>query len=77
MWDFVIDKSGAAAGCLRVLRFTLPIYIPSASPKSTSPIIRGWYNRSVVAAVPKVPPHKLKKERKKKLFITNAPKMKE
>jgi hypothetical protein len=27
-----------------------------------SPIIRGWYNRQIVAAVPKVPPHKLKKK---------------
>jgi hypothetical protein len=26
-----------------------------------SPIIRGWYNRPIVAAVPKVPQHKLKK----------------
>jgi hypothetical protein len=32
MWDFVMDKSGAGAGFLRVLRFPLPIYIPSASP---------------------------------------------
>jgi hypothetical protein len=31
----------------------------SISPQS--PIIRGWYNRLVVTAVPKVPPHKLKK----------------
>jgi hypothetical protein len=29
-WDFVMDKSGAGAGCLRELRFPLPIYIPSA-----------------------------------------------
>jgi hypothetical protein len=27
-----------------------------------STIIRGWYNRPVVAAVPKVPPHKLKRK---------------
>jgi hypothetical protein len=32
MWDFVMDKSGAGAGFLRELRFTLPIYIPSCSP---------------------------------------------
>jgi hypothetical protein len=31
MWDFVMDRSGAAAGFLRELRFPLPIYIPSAS----------------------------------------------
>jgi hypothetical protein len=32
----VIDKSGAGAGFLRELRFPLPIYIPSASPKLSS-----------------------------------------
>jgi hypothetical protein len=31
MWDFVMDKSGAGA-----LRFSLPIYIPSATPQSSS-----------------------------------------
>jgi hypothetical protein len=36
MWDFVMDKSGAGAGFLRELRFSLPIYIPSASPQSSS-----------------------------------------
>jgi hypothetical protein len=36
MWDFVMDKSGAGAGFLRDFRFPLPIYIPSASPQSTS-----------------------------------------
>jgi hypothetical protein len=36
MWDFVMDKSGAGAGFLRELRFPLPIYIPSASPPSSS-----------------------------------------
>jgi hypothetical protein len=36
MWDFVMDKSGAGAGFLRELRFPLPIYIPSASPQSSS-----------------------------------------
>jgi hypothetical protein len=48
------------ADFLRVLRFPLKIFIPPISPQSPSPIIRGWYNRPVVAAVPKVPPHKLK-----------------
>jgi hypothetical protein len=48
-------QSGAGAGCLRVLRFPLPIFIPPISPQS--PITWGWYNRPVVAAVPKVPPH--------------------
>jgi hypothetical protein len=36
MWDFVMDKSAAGAGFLRELRFPLPIYIPSASPQSSS-----------------------------------------
>jgi hypothetical protein len=36
MWDFVMDKSGAGAGFLRALGFPLPIYIPSASPQSSS-----------------------------------------
>jgi hypothetical protein len=58
MWDFVMDKSGAGAGFLRELQFPLPIYIPSISPQSPSLIIRGWYNRPVLAAVPKVPPNK-------------------
>jgi hypothetical protein len=36
MWDFVMDKSGAGAGYLREFRFPLTIYIPSASPQSSS-----------------------------------------
>jgi hypothetical protein len=37
MWDFVMDKSGAGADFLRgELQFPLPIYIPSASPQSSS-----------------------------------------
>jgi hypothetical protein len=36
MWDFVMDRNGARAGFLRELRFPLPIYIPSASPQSSS-----------------------------------------
>jgi hypothetical protein len=36
MWDFVMDKSGARAGFLREFQFPLPIYIPSASPPSSS-----------------------------------------
>jgi hypothetical protein len=31
-----MDKSGAGASFLRELRFPLPIYIPSASPQSSS-----------------------------------------
>jgi hypothetical protein len=30
MWDFVMDKSGAGAGFLQELQFSLPVYIPSA-----------------------------------------------
>jgi hypothetical protein len=36
MWDFVMEKSGAGAGFLRELIFPLLIYIPSASPQSSS-----------------------------------------
>jgi hypothetical protein len=36
MWDFVMDRNGAEAGFLRELRFLLPVYIPSASPQSSS-----------------------------------------
>jgi hypothetical protein len=36
MWHFVMDKSGAEAGFLRELRFSLPIYIPSSSPQSVN-----------------------------------------
>jgi hypothetical protein len=36
MWDFVVDKSGAGAGFLLELQFPLSIYIPSASPQSSS-----------------------------------------
>jgi hypothetical protein len=36
MWDFVMNKSGAGAGFLCELRLPLPIYIPSASPQSSS-----------------------------------------
>jgi hypothetical protein len=45
-------QSGARAGCLPVLRFPLPIFIPRIAPQSPSSIIWGWYNRPVVAAVP-------------------------
>jgi hypothetical protein len=44
-------QSGAGAGFLRVLRFLLPIFIPTIAPQSPSPIVWGWYNRPEVAAV--------------------------
>jgi hypothetical protein len=52
MCVFVMDKSGARAGFLRELRFPLPIYIPSASPQSSSLSPVGWHNAPGVAAVP-------------------------
>jgi hypothetical protein len=45
MWDFVVDKSGAGAGFLRVLRFPLPIFIPPIPPKIILIYHRGLYNR--------------------------------
>jgi hypothetical protein len=63
-------QSGAGASFIRVLRFSLPISIPPISPQSPSPIIRGWYNRPVMAAVPKVPPHELKKKPINMLYCT-------
>jgi hypothetical protein len=39
-------KSGIGEGFLRILRFLLPILLPSTAPYSSS-IIRGWYNRPV------------------------------
>jgi hypothetical protein len=50
-------QSGAGTGFLWVLRFPQPIFIPPISPQSLPPITWGWYNRPVVAAVRKVPPH--------------------
>jgi hypothetical protein len=58
---FVVDKVVLGQDFSQYFGFALPIFIPPISPQSPSPIIRGWYNRSVVAAVLKVPPHKLKK----------------
>jgi hypothetical protein len=49
---FCGGQSDAEAGFLRVLRFPLPIFISPIAPQSSSSIIRGWYNRRVVAAVP-------------------------
>jgi hypothetical protein len=46
------EQSGTGTGFLRVLRFSLPIFIPPVTPQSPSSIIRGWYNRPVVAIVP-------------------------
>jgi hypothetical protein len=58
-------QSGAGVGFHRVLRFPLPILIPPAAPHSSWPIILGWYNRPVVAAIPSglslTPPQEAKK----------------
>jgi hypothetical protein len=61
MWDLWWTK-WRWGRFLRLLRFPLPIFIPPISPQSPSPIIWGWYNRPVVAAVLKVPPGKLRKK---------------
>jgi hypothetical protein len=53
---FVADKVA-----LGPHRFPLQIFIPPLPPQSPSPIIWGWNNRILVAAVPKIPPHELKK----------------
>jgi hypothetical protein len=55
---FVVDKVALDQVFSEYFRFPLPIFIPPISPQSPSPIIRDWYNRPIVAAVPKVPPHK-------------------
>jgi hypothetical protein len=44
--------SGTGAGFLRVLRLPWPIFIAPIAPQSPSSIIWGWYNRTIVAAVP-------------------------
>jgi hypothetical protein len=38
----------------------------------TITITQGWYNMPVVAAVPKVPPHKLKKKQTKKSAVRSS-----
>jgi hypothetical protein len=45
-------QSGSGAGLLRVLRFPLSILIQRTAPhSSSSSIIRGWYDRPIVADV--------------------------
>jgi hypothetical protein len=44
-------QSCTGAGSLRVLRFSLLIFIPPIAPQTSSSIIWGWYNRPIVAAV--------------------------
>jgi hypothetical protein len=61
MWD-LWWPSGAGAGFFRVLRFPLPILIPQISPQSPSPIILGWYNRSVSGRSTQSPTAQIKKK---------------
>jgi hypothetical protein len=49
---FVVDKVALKQVFSRVFRFPLPIFIPTISSQLPSPIIWGWYNMPVVAAVP-------------------------
>jgi hypothetical protein len=60
---FVVDKVALGQVFSEYFGFPCTILIPPISPQSPSSIIRGWYNRPVVAAVPEVPPHKLKKKK--------------
>jgi hypothetical protein len=56
---FVVEKVALGQVFSEYFAFTCTIFIPPISPQSPSPIIRGWYNRPVVAAVPRdsVSPH--------------------
>jgi hypothetical protein len=59
-------QSGTGEGFLLVLRFLLLIIPPTAPHSSSSIIIRGWYNRPVVASVmmDSVPLHRKKQTKK-------------
>jgi hypothetical protein len=46
-------QSGTGTDLFRVLLFPLPIFIPPIFPQSPSSIIWSWYNKPVVAAVPR------------------------
>jgi hypothetical protein len=48
---FVVNKAALGAGFLRVPGFPLPLIPPIAPHPSLSIILRGWYNRPVVASV--------------------------
>jgi hypothetical protein len=61
---YVVDKVALGQVFSEYFGFPMPIFISPISAQSPSPIIRGWYNRSVLAAVPKVPSHKLKEKKK-------------
>jgi hypothetical protein len=63
MWDYVMDKSGAGAGFLRKLRVPLPIYIPSASPQSSSLSPEAGTIAPGVAAMPIASHTRIKKKK--------------
>jgi hypothetical protein len=48
-----LSRQNMGRSILQVLRFPLPIFIPPISPQSPSTIFRGWYNRPVLAAIPR------------------------
>jgi hypothetical protein len=65
MWDFVMDKSGAAAGFLRELRFVSPDNLHSICFSTIIfTITRGCHNRPGVAAVPIASQTRIKKKKK-------------
>jgi hypothetical protein len=70
-------QSGTGAGFLRILQFPLPILIPPTAPYSSSPIVRGWYYRSVSGRRTKwtqshPTPRNEKKKRKERVLCTDA-----
>jgi hypothetical protein len=54
---FVVDKVALGQVFSEYFNFPCQSSFHQISPQSSSPIIRGWYNRPVVAAVPKAPQH--------------------
>jgi hypothetical protein len=58
--EFVVDKVALGQVFSEYFGFPCQFFIPPVSPQSSSPIIRGWYNKPVVAAVPKSPTAQIK-----------------
>jgi hypothetical protein len=74
MWDFVMDKSGAVAGFLRELRFSLANLDSMCYSTIIFTITRGWDNRPGVAAVPISSQTKKEREREReKLLLVMEP----